>query len=170
MFLLYTSEIESFVLSRGLRFHSYADDIQLYVHASLRNVAAAEQSITECVEALEGWFKANRLKLNCDKSEIIWFGSKHNIGKLDQNSLVIGGSAIKPVKSVRVLGVIFDSLLKFDCHIANVCRACFFFIRQINLIKECLSIDNLKCLMSSFVARKLDYCNSLLIKLPQKRI
>jgi len=53
------------------------------------------------------WMSANRLKLNADKSELIWTGSRYNLSLLGSSgpSLQVGVNEIKPSDYVRLLGV-----------------------------------------------------------------
>ena len=49
----------------------------------------------------------------------------------------------------------------------NVCRAAYLELRRINSIRNLLSVDVVKTLVCSLVLSRLDYCNSLLVGLPQ---
>ena len=68
---------------------------------------------------------------------------------------------------VRNLGVILDSTLSLHQHAMNVCRVAYLELRRINSIRNLLSIDAVKTLVCSLVLSRLDYCNSLLVGLPQ---
>ena len=56
----------------GIIFHFYADDTQLYVHFTHKNVALALDKLSQCPDDVKKW----QLKLNPDKTEFIVFGSK----------------------------------------------------------------------------------------------
>ena len=49
----------------------------------------------------------------------------------------------------------------------NVCRVAYLELRRINSIRNLLSVDAVKTLVCSLVLSRLDYCNSLLVGLPQ---
>ena len=56
----------------------------------------------------------NRLKLNADKTELLWAGSKHSSALLGSSgpSLQLGAETIKASDHVRLLGVTISSDLK----------------------------------------------------------
>jgi len=74
---------------------------------------------------------------------------------------VIDGST-----GARNLGVYFDEHLDMRKHINNICRQCYFQIRQLRVIRRHVTSDVLKTLLHAFVSSRLDYCNSLLFGLP----
>ena len=53
--------------------HSFADDSQVY-HRICIIPAAAVQQFTKCVELIDQWMQCNGLKLNTDKTQLIWMG------------------------------------------------------------------------------------------------
>ena len=66
-----------------------------------------------------------------------------------------------PPKSTLVL---FDEQLSMADHVTAVCNSCFFQLRQLRLIRSCLTVaDSAKTLVHAFISSRLDYCNSLLV-------
>jgi len=61
----------------------------------------------------------NPLKLNADKTEILWFGSAANLQKLsaDELNIRVGQSVVKPVTTVRNLGVLINAELSMRDHV-----------------------------------------------------
>ena len=59
------------------------------------------------------------------------------------------------------LVVRIDSQLTMADHIAALSRSCFFQLRQLRSIKQSLTFEATKTLVHSFVASRLDYCNSV---------
>ena len=61
----------------------------------------------------------NHLKLNTDKTELVWTGSRHNLSLLGGcgPSLQLGDDVIKPSDHVRLLGVSIaaDQRICFKC-------------------------------------------------------
>ena len=70
----------------------------------------------------------NRLKLNPDKTELLWAGSKHNQSSLGSRrmSLQIQSDTITASDHVRVLGVTFSCDLTLDKQVSIVCAQSFF--------------------------------------------
>ena len=68
------------------------------------------------------------------------------------------------------LGVTRDSALSMKQQINTKCRACYFHIRQISTIRKFMIQETVVKLVSCFVLRSLDYCNSLLEDFPTESI
>jgi len=66
---------------------------------------------------------ANRLKLNAEKTELVWAGTKHTVASLvyDQElTLTIGTDTAAVADAVRVLGVLFTPDLALEKHATSV--------------------------------------------------
>ena len=63
-----------------------------------------------CIGEVSDWCSSCRLQLNETKTELIWFGSKKTLDKVPESELTfaVETSVIRPVKSVRDLGVQLD--------------------------------------------------------------
>ena len=101
---------------------------------------------------------ANRLKLNADKTELDWTGSRHNLSLLGGcvPCLHIDDDVTKPSDHVRLLGVTTATDIGLDRHVSNVCRIFFIWLRQF------VARWTLKILVYAFVTSRVDYCNSVL--------
>ena len=111
LFSLYTSPLSTLIgKHKGVNFHFYADDTQLYVHLSHMNASAAFDKLNRCLQDVKQWMSASKLKLNPNKTEFILFGSKKQRERLNVCFPIdILGNPLHPTKSVRNLGVWFDS-------------------------------------------------------------
>ena len=91
------------VIPDEMHFHFYADDTQLYISFSTNNDMELTNSITkieECLSDIDKWMSINRLKLNKDKTELLYLFSKYN----SQQSLLplrFGTDVIKPSSHAR---------------------------------------------------------------------
>jgi hypothetical protein len=72
------------------------------------------------------------------------------------------GNLITPTDKVRNLGVIFDSEFSFSAHVTAVCKACYYYIRDIARIRKFLPKPAVITLSNALVSSSIDYCNSLL--------
>ena len=94
---------------KGTNFHFCADDTQVYVHLSTKNMSAAFQQLNRCLNDVKEWMSIVNSSLNPRKTEFILFGSKKQREKLKAwfpiNPLE---SALCPAESVKNLGVWFD--------------------------------------------------------------
>ena len=147
LFSLYTSPFSTLIgKHKGVNFHFYADDTQLYVHLSHMNASAAFDKL--------------------DKTEFILFGSKKQRKRLNACFPIdILGNALHPTESVRNLGVWFDSDFSFSKHVQNVCKDCFIQLRDFRNIRQFLTHDASVLVANAFVSSQLNYCNSLFMSL-----
>ncbi|PIK34210.1 RNA-directed DNA polymerase from mobile element jockey, partial [Apostichopus japonicus] len=104
----------------------------------------------------------NMLKLNDDKTDVIFFHSKHSKRTIHLPSLRMGNDVIPPSSSVRNLGVLFDSYLSMENHINLISRSCYNQLHIIGRICPSLNEEVTKSLVHSLVTSCLDYCNALL--------
>ena len=105
---------------------------------------------------------ASKLKLNPDKTEFILFGSKKQRERLNICFPIdILGNLLYPTKSVKNLGVWFDSDFSFSKHVQNVCKSCFIQLKDFRIIRQFLTQDAALSVANAFVSSQLDYCNSL---------
>jgi len=55
-----------------------------------------------------------------------------------------------------------------NMHLANVCKICFFWLRQVRRIRRSLDVESVKTLVYSFVTHESIICNSVLAFAPKK--
>ena len=168
LFSLYTSPLSTLIgKHKGIEFHFYADDSQLYVHLSHMNGSAAFDKLNRCLHDVKEWMSASKLKLNPDKAEFILFGSKKQRERLNVCFPIdILGKPLHPTKSVRNLGVWFDSDFSFSKHVQNVCKSCFIQLRDFRNIRQFLTHDAAVSVANAFVS-SLTFLESLQIQSSQ---
>jgi len=113
MFVLYrpTADVIEIATSLGVRVHSYADDTQLYLDCLASDEQSAVDRLKECIGKIGAWMQSNRLKLNTDKTQFMWLGTRQQLEKLQVRSLVLDGATIEISESAKNLGVTLDSEL-----------------------------------------------------------
>lgn len=168
LFLLYTAPIVDIINRHGLMGHCYADDTQIYFYCSPNSMSQLSAAFTICTDEIQKWMFSNRLKLNCDKTEVMWITTRHMLRSLPAvPAVTVGDAVIQSNSGARNLGVFFDRHLDMKQHITNVCRQCFFQLRQLRVIRRSIPADIVKSLLHAFISSRLDYCNSLLYGLPK---
>ena len=154
-------------------YHGYADDNTIWKSVNPRSpsdINAGLTALNNTIEQTRNWMYANKLCLNDSKTEFIVFGLNRHISEMPECSFKIGEEIIQPVKVVKNLGVLLDMQLNFRLHISNVVRVCRYHIRRTWFIRRYLTEEAAKRIMLATVTCRLDYCNSLLINLPNKDI
>ena len=105
---------------------------------------------------------SNRLKLNSDKTQFIWLGSRQQLLKVNPDSILLGASTVRFQSSVVDLGVVLDSNLSMRDHVSRLCRTSYYQLRQLRVIRKSLTTRACTQLVHALVNSRLDYCNSLL--------
>ena len=123
--------------------------------------------LSECVDEIASWMGANCLKLNSEKTEVIWFSSRRNLKNIPSYSVRVLKSNILPSKYVRNSGISMDRDLTMSTQISKTIQTCFTSLRQIRSIKGCLNMDSLEALASVLVLSRIDYGNMALVSLPK---
>ena len=167
LFSLYTENLERKVLKYKLGFHQYADDTQIYGHCNNEGTEELQMRVSECVDEIASWMGANCLKLNSEKTEVIWFSSRRNLKNCPSYSVCVLERNIFPSKSIRNLGISMDRDLTMSTQISKTIHMCFTSLRQIRSIKGCLTMDSLKTLASALVLSRIDYSIMALVSLPE---
>ena len=112
MFILYISDLANKTDQHGVKFHSYTDDDSqlVYVHCN-RDTTSAAARLEHCITDVGHWMSANCLKLNADKTELLWTGTKHSLSLLGGcgPSLQLGEDTVTASEHVRLLGVTISS-------------------------------------------------------------
>ena len=73
-------------------------------------------------------------------------------------------------RSVRNLGVIFDDKFSMKQQVCKICQSAYLELRRISSIRHVLTVNATKTLVTSLALSSLDYCNSLLLGIPQQLI
>ena len=126
--------------------------------------------IEECLSDMNKWMSFNRLKLNKDKTQLLYLFSKYN-PQQSLPPLCFGTDIIKPSPYARIkYTTIFDTTMSMLPHVNNVCTCAFYHLCTISRMRKYLSMQTTEILIQTFVTSKLDHCNSLLYKVPKNVI
>jgi len=112
---------------------------------------------------------ANRLKLNLDKTELLWAGTRYNMTMLNDSgpSLQLNNVTVNASQHVRVLGVHFSSDLSLDKHVSSVSPICFYHLRQFRRVRRSFDANSASTLVHAFMTSRVDYCNAILARAPK---
>ena len=122
--------------------------------------------LEKCAADLKVWMNENRLKMNNDKTEFILFGSKPQLDKCTTKTLNIDNTDIKLADKIKYLGVLLDWNLNLKQHITSKCQTAMLNIQHIKNIRHLLTQEATEILVLGTVMSHLDYCNSILVDLP----
>ena len=109
----------------------------------------------------------NLLKLNNGKTEFIILGNTATITKISHINIQIGKDLVTPVDMVCNLGFFMDKYLKNKDHINRITSSTYNILRKVHQSRSLLAKNITKIIVQALVLSKLDYCNSLLLGLPE---
>jgi len=127
-FIAYTEDVDNVFSAHHLGHHSYADDVQSYIHTVPSDAVTIGPQLQQCISDVADWCGSRRLQLNAAKTELMWFGSSAALNNLSQSDMKLnnGADAIQPVTTVHDLGVYLDRELGMRMHISKTTQTCFF--------------------------------------------
>ena len=169
LFLLYTKPINDIISNQSVFSQSFADDTQLHSSCHPNELSSTVQNIENCIGNVKDWMLTNKLKINDNKTDVLLVHPK-NSSNFSVSSISVGNSTISFTKEIRNLGVTFTNTMDMSKHISNTCRSAYSELRKISAIRHLLTIESTKILICALVLTKLDYCNSLLVSIPQYQI
>ena len=162
LFLLYSADVPVIADQHGLGVHCYADDGQIYVFDKAGDADRMVAKASACIEDIDSWMSTNRLKLNSDKTQFIWLGSRQQLLKVSVVNVQLGDYNVAFQSNVCSLGVHLDSQMTTRTHEQRIYRLSFYQLRQLRSVRPSLSETSCSALVHAFITSRLDYCNSLL--------
>jgi len=164
MFILYTADLEDVAAKHSMNIHGYADDTQWYLHGRRDDMTSTVHQLENCVTDVGQWMSANQLKLNTEKTELLWAGSRHSQSSVTvcRPPLQLGTDTITAQDDVRLLGVTISSDLSLQRHVSNMSATAFYWLRQLRRVRRSLDSESAATLVRSFVTCRVDQCNAIL--------
>ena len=145
--------------------------IHKYIWFDINDPNHALERLNACLADIRSWMITNKLKINDSKTEFLIIASPNAHSKIKSDiELKVGSSVIRPSSIAKNLGVVFDKHLNMETQVTNICCSANFHLRNIGAIWPYLNDSSTKQLVHAFITSWLDYCNSLLIGLPDTQI
>ena len=116
LFIVFISDLPSVV--HRCKIVLYVDDTALFFAG--RNIQTIQSALQEDLNAVGEWFSLNRLLVNCDKTNVMLFGSKQRLARSQGLSLLLLGKLLELSNTVKYLGLIFDASMDWHEHINNI--------------------------------------------------
>ncbi|MEL6989478.1 MAG: reverse transcriptase family protein, partial [Bacteroidota bacterium] len=119
LFLIYVNDISDYI--KNCLLVQYADDTQLLLTGSIEDIKELINQAEILLITLKKYFQMNGLKLNENKTQCIFFGSRQYVSRIPNDIIIrLGDSQIVPSTSVKNLGVYMDQYLTYDIHIKEI--------------------------------------------------
>ena len=108
--------------------------------------------------------------MNDSKTEVLVISSSRSGTEVPIPSIDIGDHTLNVSAKARNIGVIFDCHFKMVTHVKATCRKAYWNLKKIANLRPYLNQEALKKLVHAMITCNLDYCNSLLLGLPNQSI
>ena len=109
------------------------------------------------------------LKLNQDKTEILFISRNKNISK-NFNNIKINETIINFKSAITSIGCIIDKEFSMKEQISNIVKKCNYTLHCISKIRQNIDNKTTQILISPLILSKLEYNLELLYNLPQNSI
>ena len=141
--------------------HLYADDTQLYIGIDpSKNMSITLNKINSCLDDLKTWMSEQFLKLNVEKTNVIFIG-KQNL--LDRHSITFKNGTntynSNSGEKIKLLGTILNQTLSYKDTMRSCVKSCYFSLRKLKSIRHYLDTSTKIKLVHTFVLSRLNYCN-----------
>ncbi|XP_058448598.1 uncharacterized protein LOC131428566 [Malaya genurostris] len=78
-----------------------------------------EASVIETISTIEGWMNGVKLQIAHHKTEVLLVS---NCKPIQRTEIDVGGHAISTKRTLKLLGVMIDNRLNFNCHVDYACE------------------------------------------------
>ena len=93
------------------------------------------------------------------KTEVIFFGNKSRLEKLDNKTVKYLGTPLERKKEAKYLGVIFDEKMQWSSQISNITKKVNFKLGKIKSVASFLTSHTKKLLVNALVMPYFHYCS-----------
>ena len=157
-YILYANDIVETV--EYCKIALYADDTVLYIASPQHEVS--ERKLRKDLTSLSDWCNRKGIRMNTDKTKLMWFGSARSTKDLPQITMTIDGSPVQSVTSYKYLGVHLDGQLNYAKHITKLISAASLKLKQFRRMRSFLNTTAATLVYKSMLLPLLEYGDNFL--------
>lgn len=143
-------------------YHLYADDFQIYIHSTIKNLKSSINKLNIDLDSIHNWSIRNSLILNPIKTQALIIGhSRLPMSKIQQEcpQIVINDVTVPFVKNAKNLGILLDNKLSWEEQAKVICKKVYGGLHVLYKLKKFIP-DKLKpMLINSLIMPHFDYCD-----------
>ena len=164
LFILYIHDMARIAADYGLKIHFYADDSEMYIGFSpLTEASQSMLAVKQCLDVIKCWMHANFLKINMDKTKVMFFGRHQELSLFTVHVNIEGKYFESGMDmSLKTLGIKLDSKLCMQKMVSECVKNCYFQLKHLQGIRRCLTINEKITMVHTNILSRLDYGNVLL--------
>ena len=148
LFNIYLNDL--YLLSEEFDMANYIDDCSPY--ESSVSVEDVIFKLENDARLLMEWYTNNYLSPNPDKWHLL-LSDKDN-----ELFVTIGQKSICNSSNEKILGVVFDNILNFNCHLDKLCKKADQKIHALARVSSFMSHKQRKIIMNAFISSQFNYC------------
>ena len=153
-----------------ISFHTYADDLQLYLNCTDSPTYAPDR-LSSCIKSIHQWLTSNSLMLNPTKTEAIFLHLPLRSSTLPEPPPIsLNNTTLPYSQHIRNLGFHLDTTLSLDYHLMHMHTSIHYHLHCLHLIRRSIPLPIAITIASSYIIPLFDYCNSLLFNLPDYKL
>ena len=118
-------------------------------------IASLERELSN----VDHWLSINKMTINTKKTEVIFFGNKAHLKKLDNKTVRYLDTPLKRKDKVKYLGVLFDEKMQWKYQIKNITQKASLKLGKIKAIASFLTPHTKKLLVNALVMPYFHYCS-----------
>ena len=149
LFLVYVNDMLS-----QINFLQYADDTALLYSGT--TPGDVHRLLSEDLSCLTHWISQSKMRLNIEKSSVMWFQPRSLVNS-PLEDIVVDGTCLNTVKTQKYLGITFDDSLQWVHHTSAICKQLSFYLFWINSHRRDLPNAVIKMLVDSLVLSRINY-------------
>ena len=139
----------------------YADDTQILVSGKKTCMADVVAELERVLASLDIWFRGNGLKVNAEKTQLMFLGSHQNLRNTPDVTVNFRDHHLLPSSEAKNLGLTFDRTLSWDSHVSNITRRCFGTLAGLSHLRGYLPPSVISALVNALVLSQIRYCISV---------
>ena len=146
LFTVYSGATEAILKKHGIKYHKYAEDIQIYLFYRPHvpgDLVCAIYRLQAGFRELKQLLTTLKLKLNECKREFLVLMSPHQLRKYGLPDLQLGAVVIQPAVSARNLEANFDQMLTMVSFINHKIKVASYRLRLIGSIRKYITSSQL---------------------------
>lgn len=156
LFSMYAEDMEG--IFKYVFPHFYADDTQLFTFCKIDDLSSTIDNINKDLSNLLSWANDNGLKINSKKSQCVVI-SRRPLDVSTIPSVYLGADVISYEDKVVNLGIVMNSSLQWDDHLAKVTQTIFFGLRCLWNAAKLFPVNIKMDLVKSLLVPHIIYCD-----------
>ncbi len=136
----------------------FADDTTVFY--SHKDTPVLCRRINTEIQEVSNWFKANKLSLNANKTNLMYLGTRAQTGSVMNSKefdILLDGCKLNRVSDAKFLGITIDENMTWKNHIQNISKICSRNIGVLNKVKLFLPKDAMYKLYCTLIQPYLNY-------------